>query len=648
MDKVKHFLRASGKHLFWILCGLITFMTLGMWYVGTASLASQTLADRKKIEAAEQQAGAIAAEKNHPNQTYHIQMDQLINNYKGNLRDLWQRQYDEQGEHLRWPVQAGPAAPGLTPRFVEQVVDLRPIETTVPYDPEKKELDKLKDNLKAEYVNYVKSTALPELAKIVSATWKGSDNATGGGGGGPGGGSGGGGYSPSYAGGRPGAAGGSGESTLLDPNAPKEIVYWNPENQSFLQNSRFDWRQEIGARPSTLQILYAQEDLWVLEALMKIIARANADADAPYNAVVKQIQYVKIGADAVGLSGKVLRLTPQGANGQSPSSSEEMMAMPSAGASPSSSSEGMIPGQTLGPIDPAEGRYVDMNYQPITPEDLRASFTSTDPTKAFLAVAKRIPVRMHLVVDQRKLPKLLAECGNSSLVVEIRQMRINREMYTGSSSGGGYSGSGGGGRGYPPGGGGGAPLGGGGAGYPGAGGGGGAASPFSGAVPVPTVSGGGYGGGGGGGYRPGAEGGGGSGSSLEDDKPQHDIGLELYGIVYLYNPVNEGMVSALADGSAAPADETAPATPTIPVPATPAPTDTTPAPATPVDPETTVDPTVPTDPAAPADPATPADPAAPAEGTVPADETDPATAPPAGVAPMPATPVPAAPAAPMN
>lgn len=647
MDKVKQFLRVAGKHHFWILCGFVTLLTLAMWYVGTASLASQTADDRKKIESAEQQAGAIAAEKNHPNDTYSGQMDLIINNYKGNLRELWQRQYDEQGEHLRWPVQAGPTAPGLTPRFVEQVADLRPIETAVPYDPEKKDLDKLKDNLKAEYVNYVKSTALPDLAKIVSATWKGSDNTSVGGSGG----SGGAGYSPSYAGGG-GRPGGSGEGPLLDLNAPKEIVYWNPENQSFLQNTRFDWRQEIGARPSTLQILYAQEDLWVLEALMKIIARANVDADAPYNAVVKQIQYVKIGADAVGLSGKVMRLTPLSANGQSPTSSEDAMANPTAGYSPTASSaEGAIPGQTLGPIDPAEGRYVDMNYQPITPEDLRASFTSTDPTKAFLAVAKRIPIRMHLVVDQRKLPKLLAECGNSSLVVEIRQMRVNREMYTGGGTGGssgGYGGSGGGGRGYPPGGGGGAPLGGG---YSGAGAGGsGGASPFGGAVPVPTAPGGNTGGGGG--YSGGSGGGyGGSGSGgagMEDDKPPHDIGLELYGIVYLYNPVNEGMVSALTDGSAAAATDTtdpaaAPATPATPVPATPAPAETTPAPMTPA-------PAAPVDPAAPA---TPTDPAAPAESATPPDVVPvdpaaaPATTPPATPVP-PATPMPApaAPAAP--
>src|SRR5690606_27773451 len=89
------------------------------------------------------------------------------------------------------------------------------------------------------------------------------------------------------------------------------------------------------------------------------------------------------------------------------------------------------------PIDPAEGRYVDMNYEPIPPQRLRAAFTSNDPNEAFLAVAKRMPIRMHMVVDQRYLNRLLAECGNSNLIVEIRQVRINREVWDGSSVTGG-------------------------------------------------------------------------------------------------------------------------------------------------------------------------------------------------------------------
>ena len=61
-------------------------------------------------------------------------------------------------------------------------------------------------------------------------------------------------------------------------------------------------------------------------------------------------------------------------------------------------------------------RYVDNNYQPIA--DLAG-------LEASAAVAKRIPVRMRLLVDQRSLNRLLIACANSKLTLEVRQLRFN-------------------------------------------------------------------------------------------------------------------------------------------------------------------------------------------------------------------------------
>lgn len=567
MEQLKHYLRIAGKYHFWIICGVIALLTLGSWYTTSASLTKQYNDNKQKITAAETSLNTISKKENHPNLHFHQQMDLILNSYKDQLRDLWEKQYIDQGANLRWPAQTD-TEPGLTQEFVEQVVDLRPIETTVPYDPANKGLDKLKDNFKAEYINYVKSIALPNLAKTIQAVWRPSMD-TGGTSG------------PVTLGER------GGMDTLLDPNAPKEMVLWNAENQAFLQNTRFDWTKEVGGRPSTLQILYAQEDLWVLDTLMKIIAKTNADSDAPHNAVVKQIMYVKLGADAVGLSGAVTRLTAANAVGPdgrplagAPGAVPTTSAMPD----PRLSGNPLLPGGALPTKDPAEGRYVDDKYLPIPPTRLRAAFTSNDANEAFLAVAKRMPVRMHLVVDQRKLHKLLAEFGNSNLIVEIRQMRVNRELYAGGPSVG-----------VAPGGEAGRPL---------SGGGGG----LGGGAPIN------YGG------RSGEPG------STDEEKPQFDIGIELYGIVYIYNPVNEAMVTAVAtDGAPA-------TTEAVPEPASPvAPAPVAPLPAAPV-------PAVPMDEAAPAVPMGQAPPEAPMP--VPAE--------PAGATPAPmpmTTPAPAAPGA---
>ncbi len=614
MDKVKHFLRLAGKHHFWILCGLVAILTLGSWYTSSAKLRSDFEAQKTKINGAKTKANAIATAKDHPNRVYHAEMDRMINEYKENLRVLWQKQYDEQGVNLRWPVETATYR-GLTQEFVDQVKDLRPIETEVPYDPTSKAPDKLKDNFKVQYINFVKSTELPRLAKIIGAVWAPS----------------------SSAGGEPGRGAGAPVSPLAQAEAENAIVLWHPENQSFLQDTRFDWSREPSRRPSTLQLLYAQEDLWVLEALINIIAKTNADADARHNAVVKEIKYLKLGADAIGLSGEVLRLLPPnatgvpGAEGGYPASGAGYPASGAGGAGgypasagaagagstpggPSGSYGAGGPGGAMVQRDPAEGRYVDDKFQPVPPARLREAFTSTKPEEAFLAVAKRMPVRMHLVVDQRYINRLLAECGNSNLVVEIRQVRVNRPPY----EGGGLAALTGG-------------MGGGGGSERGPGGGGGYGAGAG------SARGGGYGGGsersfggpsGGGGYRGGGPGGEyGAGAGLEDEKAHHQVEIELYGIVYIYNPVNEAMVTVVQDATA---DASMPPTAADPAsPAVPAPAPVAPAPAVP-------------DPAAPA-PVAPA-PAAPAAADPAA--IDPAAAPPAAApAPGPAAPAPAAPMA---
>ncbi len=63
-----------------------------------------------------------------------------------------------------------------------------------------------------------------------------------------------------------------------------------------------------------------------------------------------------------------------------------------------------------------KNRYVNENYEPIA--DLVTLNSS-------VTVAKRIPVRMRLLIDQRYISRLLVECANSPLTFEVRQFRLN-------------------------------------------------------------------------------------------------------------------------------------------------------------------------------------------------------------------------------
>ncbi len=190
--------------------------------------------------------------------------------------------------------------------------------------------------------------------------------------------------------------------------------------------------------------------------------------------------------------------------------------------------------------DPADGRYVDEQYQPLKATRLRGSLTSRDPNDALLAVAKRMPVRIRFKIDQRRLNRALAECGNSRLPIEVRQVRINRPAAA-SSGGGGGGGAAGAGGGFD------APA----ADMPGMAMGGGGGTGFG----APPGLGGGEGMGGMfGGGRPGA------GSVGDASVDPNLIDVELYGIVYIYNPVNKSQLG-LPD---APVTAMAPAVPVAP------------------------------------------------------------------------------------
>ena len=206
--------------------------------------------------------------------------------------------------------------------------------------------------------------------------------------------------------------------------------------------------------------------------------------------------------------------------------------------------EGMMGARSPGSVDPANFRYVDNEYSPLTAQRIRDAMREGRPEDAFLVVAKRMPVRLRLVVDQRRIHRLLAEFGNSLLPVEIRQVRVNPP--TGGAGFGGGMGGYGGGMGYEGGmmGGmmGGGMMGGmmdggtmGGGMYDEYGGGMGGESGYDeyGGDSYGGMSGMGYGGEG---Y--GTMAGGGRGRREVGMTTRYDVPVEVYGIIYIYNPVD--------------------------------------------------------------------------------------------------------------
>ena len=337
--------------------------------------------------------------------------------------------------------------------FLEAVTPLTPIEK-VPVDTEP-----LKVYLRERYRDYIKEE-LPKLAELVGADWE-PDEVSGGGGFRPGGASqafgggggdfddnefdfGGGGIPKSRGGRRmnsgPYGAGGTGGQMALEE---EPLVYWDTSNQGFIESSFFDWSSEQDNTPNTLQVLYAQEDLWVLRALLEVIRKTNGDIQEHHRTAIKEIEHIYIGMYAGGRIGRVTRIG-QGSAGLAGAEfggefGDELGLSFGRGMEPGFGA-GQFGGMTGGPleaggdpsaagveIDPAEGRYVDSTHNHVPADQLRNPTVPTGPDAEIHGVAKRMPIRMRLVVDQRSLYKLLVECANSPLTVEIHQVRFNPE-----------------------------------------------------------------------------------------------------------------------------------------------------------------------------------------------------------------------------
>lgn len=578
-DQMRTFLAASIKHGFWILCGTVAVVCLGAWLYVTSSLRSDIKNNRTAIEGEFSKAQEIQrrgvethGETIHPNEVTRENVDQLLTDVNQSVQAAWKLQYERQGDIFVWPD-------SLEPTFLAKVQDMRPIEAKVEFPtPTARELS---IQYRTDYKNFM-INELPKLADTIGAVWDPQQGRPGSVGGADGGGRG-----SALLSGRGSRSGATADEAEL--RRERAVVDWIASSQSELLQSRFAWTQDE-APITTLDMLYAQEDFWVLTSVFQIISETNGDADARHNAAVKRIEYIKLGREALSPAGRLAGGgTMGGSSSASSSSSGYGSSSPPGGSSsygsappggsssygsfPSSASSGPSPsgssvpssqgsaapgtqglsgpsslpasgsGVPGGQLDPAEGRYVDKNYMPLPAQRLRAAIRtdSPKPDDAYLRVAKRMPIRLGMVIDQRKLPALLAACANAPLTLEVRQVRLNPG--SGSSSGT----SGGSGSGYS----------GGNSSYSGSGftgdsrGGAGFSGASSSGSPSSSSS-------------------SGSGAESSDrNLGSFAVQVEVYGIVYIYNPaadleklqVGQGSGAVAATRSAAPAQSPVPKPP---------------------------------------------------------------------------------------
>lgn len=177
-------------------------------------------------------------------------------------------------------------------------------------------------------------------------------------------------------------------------------VIWDRSSQDHVKESL-----EFKETPTSIQVRHAQEDLWVYQALLNIIRVVNEGGG--YNAPVKQISVIDIGKSAATAF----------AEGMAPNHIDHLTSAPKGtpipGVTPGAQQPGAEAGAGEGKPSPDAGRYVDPDGKRLV-----GGPSASEPFK-------RMPIYLRLIVDQREIPKLLVQCANSPLPVEVRQLRIS-------------------------------------------------------------------------------------------------------------------------------------------------------------------------------------------------------------------------------
>jgi hypothetical protein len=298
MDQVKTILRALSKHIFWIGCGVIMVVSMSSWYAARSGLKTEFTENLGKIKTSFSSADTLKKKPAPPNEHSNVEMDRLLDDALRKVVLAWQKQYSHQEMILRWP-------PELLDDFITRV---RPLEA-----------DRTESGLSDAAPSGTKGRlppAIRELCRASAAQVGGADQlaldagALG--------------HRHGTDGHRPGARNGPGTvpgaGQAAGPKPP--LVIWEGQDQARLFGVHFDWSKQPDQAPTTLQVLYAQEDLWVLTALMYIIRNTNGEIESRHEAVVKTIESVMIGRSAVGRAGQVVMLA-----GQMPMAGGEGMGM---------------------------------------------------------------------------------------------------------------------------------------------------------------------------------------------------------------------------------------------------------------------------------------------------------------------------------
>ena len=513
MDVIKKNWLVVQKYQFWILSGLVLIAASAVFFLTKSSLSALIASRTSAVKGTFDKVNSISSSvPSHPNTYSHAEMDKSLVLLEKDIKEAWDIQYRGQIPLMDWPRKA--FFEDSTYKIFES---LRPVEKFIefPIPPTlPPPYNKITLNDRDVYKKYI-GDEFKSVSGIIRTDWKGQ----------------------------------LGTKVLGDEATSMpipDVVRWTAESQQTMLGQIVPWYDK-GTAPSILEIYYTQEDMWLLKGIMDIIRRANGDARENFQTVVREIEWIRMGKFASRNAGVLSKKEVDNANAgggmSSGMKSGDMgdmgdMAGGEANASGGGSGGGMQEGESGGgaegmggdavTLDPADNRYISFAaeslFQPRKGAELRDSIKNA-PTasNAVDAVAKRVAIRMRLKVDPANLSRLITECGNAGskgLLLEVYQVRVGTDAAPATGAGGGSSGG----------------FGGGSKGAMGSGMGGSSSGGSSGGMMGGGMMGGGMMGGGPDGE--GGSGGYGSAGAAATEDSSSEIAIEIFGLIYLYNPEN--------------------------------------------------------------------------------------------------------------
>ena len=436
MDQVKEQLALVLKYGFWIGSVVVLAGSIGVWYMSTSDLTSQTDSQIRKIEGDVSEVSTLQGElSTQPNDLSHARMNSMIDGRKQEVLAAWQKVFDAQRQILKWPAK-------LQDEFLDEFKYAKDPETgkvdknklKLPFEkyenwPPSADPDPVNPSLLRRYEQYI-GEVLPEYAAIAGTEWTAD-------------------FSKSRSMGMMmddfgmdemmGATSGMRRSTTkvgISGAVEEPVVVWSTASQDAVLKDMFPWKG-VKEYPTELDVYYSQENLWILGQLLEIISAVNGDAKQSFEAEIREIKKLSIGRsvdfDQGNISDPGSRVQAGFAMGGYDMDMEMEMGGAYEGEAGFTSGPGM--GEDEGD-DPGDGRYVNTAFEPIDASSLRGAFASNDPGQVAIAVAKRVPVMLQLTMNQQSVPKLLAACGSAPLMVDVYQVRMIPKGMGGAAMGG--------------------------------------------------------------------------------------------------------------------------------------------------------------------------------------------------------------------